>query len=95
MLPHRDCKERTSRTSRNPGEIAFYFIRLKFLKDEECCSSLSEEQRSQLPENPAGTIELSDEDMESVAGGWGSYLACGGIEYCSISTDFFTLSQRK
>ncbi len=38
-------------------------------KDEEYRNSLSEEQRSQLPENPAGMIELSDEDMESVAGG--------------------------
>jgi mersacidin/lichenicidin family type 2 lantibiotic len=47
-------------------------------KDEEFRNSLSEEQRSQFPENPAGIIELSDADMESVAGGWGSYLACGG-----------------
>jgi mersacidin/lichenicidin family type 2 lantibiotic len=45
-------------------------------KDEDYCSSLSEEQRSQLPENPAGIIELSDEDMESVAGG--TYWYCGG-----------------
>jgi mersacidin/lichenicidin family type 2 lantibiotic len=51
-------------------------------KDEDYCSSLTEEQRSQLPENPAGIIELSDEDMESVAGGtWfgcGSFFGCGG-----------------
>ncbi|MBV6622421.1 MAG: mersacidin/lichenicidin family type 2 lantibiotic [Rivularia sp. (in: Bacteria)] len=38
-------------------------------KDEEYRNSLSEEQRSQLPENPAGMVELSDEDMESMAGG--------------------------
>jgi mersacidin/lichenicidin family type 2 lantibiotic len=38
-------------------------------KDEEYRNSLSEEQRSQLPENPAGMIELSDEDMGSVVGG--------------------------
>ena len=38
-------------------------------KDEDYSSSLSEEQRSQLPENPAGIVELSDEDMEVVAGG--------------------------
>ncbi|AUB42030.1 Type 2 lantibiotic, leader peptide domain [Nostoc flagelliforme CCNUN1] len=38
-------------------------------KDEEYRNSLSEEQRAQLPENPAGTGELSDETMETVAGG--------------------------
>jgi mersacidin/lichenicidin family type 2 lantibiotic len=46
-------------------------------KDEEYRNSLSEEQRSQLPENPAGMIELSDEDMGSVVGGF-SQLCCGG-----------------
>ncbi len=46
-------------------------------KDEEYRNSLSEEQRSQLPENPAGMIELSDEDMGSVVGG-GSNWCCGG-----------------
>ena len=29
-------------------------------KDEEYRNSLSEEQRSQLPENPAGMIELDE-----------------------------------
>lgn len=38
-------------------------------KDEDYRNSLSEEQRSQLPDNPAGAIELSDKDMESIAGG--------------------------
>ena len=51
-------------------------------KDEEYCRSLTEEQRSKLPENPAGMMELSDEEMESVAGGtfWGcgSFWPCGG-----------------
>ena len=38
-------------------------------KDEDYLESLSEEQRSQLPENPAGIVEMSDEEMEVVAGG--------------------------
>jgi mersacidin/lichenicidin family type 2 lantibiotic len=38
-------------------------------RDEDFRNSLSEEQRSQLPDNPAGIIELSDEDMQFVAGG--------------------------
>lgn len=47
-------------------------------KDEEYRNSLSEEQRSQFPENPAGMIEMSDEDMGSVVGGY-SVWCCGGI----------------
>lgn len=39
-------------------------------KDEKYRNSLNDEQRSQLPKNPAGAIELSDEDMESIAGGF-------------------------
>jgi mersacidin/lichenicidin family type 2 lantibiotic len=46
-------------------------------KDEDYRDSLSEEQRSHLPENPAGEIELSDEEMESLAGG-ASVLCCQG-----------------
>ena len=39
-------------------------------KDEDFGSSLSEAQRSQLPESPVGNIELlSDEEMELLAGG--------------------------
>ncbi|GAB4239065.1 MAG: hypothetical protein Kow0049_26190 [Stanieria sp.] len=53
-------------------------------KDDEYRNSLSEEERSQLPENPAGIIELSDEEMENVAGStfWGcggSFWGCGGV----------------
>lgn len=38
-------------------------------KDEEYRNSLTEEQKEQLPENPAGLIELTDEDLSSMAGG--------------------------
>lgn len=38
-------------------------------KDAEYRNSLTEEQRSQLPENPAGTVALSDKDMETFSGG--------------------------
>ncbi|TAE61612.1 MAG: mersacidin/lichenicidin family type 2 lantibiotic [Nostocales cyanobacterium] len=38
-------------------------------KDEEYRHSLSAEQREQLPVNPAGLVELDDEDMSSVSGG--------------------------
>jgi mersacidin/lichenicidin family type 2 lantibiotic len=38
-------------------------------KDEDYCSSLSQERRSQLPDNPAGAIDLSEKEMEIIAGG--------------------------
>ncbi|MDY7092830.1 MAG: mersacidin/lichenicidin family type 2 lantibiotic, partial [Acidobacteriota bacterium] len=31
--------------------------------------SLNDEQRAQLPQNPAGVIELADDELRSVAGG--------------------------
>jgi mersacidin/lichenicidin family type 2 lantibiotic len=40
-------------------------------KDEEYRMSLTEEQRSLLPDNPAGLVELSDAELESIAGGGG------------------------
>jgi mersacidin/lichenicidin family type 2 lantibiotic len=38
-------------------------------KDEEYRSSLTEAQRAQLPENPAGLVELTDEEINGVEGG--------------------------
>lgn len=38
-------------------------------KDEDYRDSLTQDQRDRLPENPAGLVELSDEDMSSIAGG--------------------------
>jgi mersacidin/lichenicidin family type 2 lantibiotic len=38
-------------------------------KDEEYRMSLSDEERSLLPDNPAGPVELSDADLDSVVGG--------------------------
>lgn len=52
-------------------------------KDDDYSSSLSEAQRSQLPANPAGMVELSDEDMENFAGG-ANFSANGGNGGCTI-----------
>jgi mersacidin/lichenicidin family type 2 lantibiotic len=38
-------------------------------KDPEYRQSLSEEERELLPENPAGAIELTDEELDMAAGG--------------------------
>jgi mersacidin/lichenicidin family type 2 lantibiotic len=39
-------------------------------KDEEYRASLSEEQVAALPARPADLDELSDEQLEDIAGGW-------------------------
>jgi mersacidin/lichenicidin family type 2 lantibiotic len=38
-------------------------------KDRNYREGLTEEQRSQLPDNPAGTIELSGDILEAISGG--------------------------
>ena len=49
-------------------------------KDEKFRKSLNPEQLQQLPQNPAGIVELSDDKMESLAGGFiGSKYCCGGF----------------
>ncbi|MEM1170691.1 MAG: mersacidin/lichenicidin family type 2 lantibiotic [Cyanobacteria bacterium P01_H01_bin.35] len=39
-------------------------------KDEEYRNSLSDSEKAQLPENPAGVIEFDDGDMSSMSGGF-------------------------
>ncbi|ARV60157.1 hypothetical protein BZZ01_17340 [Nostocales cyanobacterium HT-58-2] len=39
-------------------------------KDEDFRNSLTEEQLSHLPENPAGILELEDEEMKNISGGY-------------------------
>ena len=62
-------------------------------KDEEYRLSLTEEQRALLPENPAGQLELSDADLESVVGGIISLLGnCTGIGRCKNQQNCVLLS---
>ncbi len=37
-------------------------------KDEEYCESLSDTQRPSLPQNPAGVIELTDDQLAGAGG---------------------------
>jgi mersacidin/lichenicidin family type 2 lantibiotic len=46
-------------------------------KDEGYRNSLSEAERAALPENPAGIVELSDEEMQIAWGGTYQYTGCG------------------
>lgn len=45
-------------------------------KDEEYRAALTEEQIEQLPENPAGDTEISDEQLEDVDGGSDTAVVC-------------------
>ena len=38
-------------------------------KDPDFRAELSEEERAEMPENPAGAIELTDDELDMVAGG--------------------------
>lgn len=38
-------------------------------KDEEYRNSLTPEQLAQIPSNPAGDVEMSQEDLDDIAGG--------------------------
>ena len=56
-------------------------------KDEEYRNSLSKEQLSQLPENPAGTIELTDKTSQTIAGG-SCKITCGIRRVCGGTKNF-------
>jgi mersacidin/lichenicidin family type 2 lantibiotic len=50
-----------------------YLDIIRAWKDEEYRLSLTEEQRTVLPEHPVGLIELEDAELDDAAGG-----TCGG-----------------
>lgn len=42
---------------------------VRFWKDEEYRNSLSESERASVPENPAGMMDLEDQDLRQILGG--------------------------
>ena len=58
-------------------------------KDAEYRASLSESQREQLPEHPAGAIELAEEELHQAAGG-NSSDSCLGPLICTHQFVCFT-----
>jgi len=54
-------------------------------KDAEYRASLSDAERALIPENPAGMVELTDEELEGVAGGQNSYGATACCIYVTRS----------
>ena len=45
-------------------------------KDEEYRLSLSDAERAQLPDHPAGLIELQDAELDYAAGGGTEWVTC-------------------
>jgi mersacidin/lichenicidin family type 2 lantibiotic len=65
-------------------------------KDEEYRSSLSETELAQLPKNPVGMVELSDDELDLAAGGRTEILmsmgCCQGItSHCDSPTQCGTI----
>ncbi|HEY9634723.1 MAG TPA: mersacidin/lichenicidin family type 2 lantibiotic [Coleofasciculaceae cyanobacterium] len=56
-------------------------------KDAEYRMSLSEEERAQLPENPAGLIELTDAEMGFIGGGYDNNTVTVNGQVCCSSGD--------
>ena len=56
-------------------------------KDEEYRNSLSEEERAQLPENPAGFVELTDAEMSAIAGGVAGNIIGGQFAYQTLTAN--------
>jgi mersacidin/lichenicidin family type 2 lantibiotic len=53
-------------------------------KDEEYFNRLSESERSLLPQNPAGVMELTDQDLLQAEGGttFSLTLGCNSLALC-------------
>jgi mersacidin/lichenicidin family type 2 lantibiotic len=52
-------------------------------KDEEYRASLTEQERAQLPDHPAGIIELDEEQMRAVVGQGPTTTATTKNPYCN------------
>ena len=53
-------------------------------KDEEYCESLNDTQRTLLPQNPAGVVELTDQEMLQAEGGttFSITFGCDSLAFC-------------
>lgn len=73
-------------------------------KDEEYCEGLSTAEKSRLPQNPAGIIELTEPDMAEVEGGTLTFpMGCDSflticnshLTYCPIFTIIANTDQQQ
>jgi mersacidin/lichenicidin family type 2 lantibiotic len=62
-------------------------------KDEEFRLSLSEADQALLPGNPAGSLELTDAELDLVAGGWRKKKHSGGDTKITVRVSCFQTVQ--
>ena len=58
---------------------------IRALRDAEYRKSLSAEERALLPSNPAGVVDLRDDDLSNLAGSHHTYhvsISCSNCESC-------------
>ena len=58
-------------------------------KDAQFRSGLSEEELANMPENPAGIVELSEEELSAANGGWSWDGECPIISLNNCETLFY------
>ncbi len=53
-------------------------------KDESYRKQLSEQELAQLPEHPAGLVELGDSELDAAVGGIGPFtrIPCSAVDAC-------------
>jgi mersacidin/lichenicidin family type 2 lantibiotic len=69
-----------------------YLDVIRAWKDEEYRLGLSEAERALLPAHPAGLVELTEEDMNPVAGGEAIFLEADANAHTSTTTTTTTLT---
>jgi mersacidin/lichenicidin family type 2 lantibiotic len=57
-------------------------------KDPEYRGALSNDQRARIPANPAGSLELTDEELSGIAGGRFTTAACGVVTTTLASNQY-------
>jgi mersacidin/lichenicidin family type 2 lantibiotic len=60
-------------------------------KDAEYRQSLSAEEQALLPEHPAGSIELADEELPQVNGGTTILMSCTFDDFCTQLSDLLPI----
>jgi mersacidin/lichenicidin family type 2 lantibiotic len=59
---------------------------IKAWKDPTYRASLSAEERAQLPENPAGTVELDDAQLGDISGAGKKSVLCTDASLCGSAS---------
>jgi mersacidin/lichenicidin family type 2 lantibiotic len=64
-------------------------------RDEEYFLSLTDEERAQIPEHPAGLLDVDDDILRSITGGCSTtkFGACPTSAYCTPCTPYICMPE--